>query len=489
MVRRRVGTCSARPNRRRSSRPSCRPSPAAPPLRAPRGCWPRRRSRRARPRRWRPGRAASSASSSPTAMISSITERSSTSGTNPAPIPWILCGPGWPPERTGELAGSTATTSVSGERSFSIRPTPVIVPPVPTPLTKAPISPSVSRQISSAVVRRCASGVGRVGELHRHEGLALVADLFGERHRLVHPAEARRLPHLGAVGAQQLVALAAHPFRQGQDQLVAARRADHRQGDPGVAAGRLDHQRAPRFDLPRLFGGVDHRHPDPVLHRAAGIEVLELRADLPEQPLAEPLEQHHRSVADDGGGLGADPHRGESSRGSARSRRWSKPACSTSPAGSMPIFSATRREAALIGRIIATTSSSSSSAANVERRRGGLGGEALAVALRVDRPEHLDPGPVADVGPAQPDPAEVVAALPLDHRPRPEPEALPVGFVFAQPGVAVGGLEGLAAAAGAATRRPSGASAGPGSRARRRGQAAAGSAARWCALRRPSRRL
>ena len=26
----------------------------------------------------------------------------------PAPIPWILCGPGLPPEITGESAGSTA---------------------------------------------------------------------------------------------------------------------------------------------------------------------------------------------------------------------------------------------------------------------------------------------------------------------------------------------------------------------------------------------
>ena len=99
-------------------------------------------------------RAVSSASSSPTETISSITARSSTAGTKPAPIPWILCGPGAPPESTGELAGSTATTSASGARSFSIRPTPVIVPPVPTPATKAPICPSVSRQISSAVVRR-----------------------------------------------------------------------------------------------------------------------------------------------------------------------------------------------------------------------------------------------------------------------------------------------------------------------------------------------
>ena len=34
---------------------------------------------------------------------------SKTSGTKPAPIPWILCGPGSPPSKTGDSVGSTAT--------------------------------------------------------------------------------------------------------------------------------------------------------------------------------------------------------------------------------------------------------------------------------------------------------------------------------------------------------------------------------------------
>ena len=59
------------------------------------------------PSRCASARAVSSASSSSTVITSSITERSSTSGTKPAPIPWILCGPGSPPESTGEAAGST----------------------------------------------------------------------------------------------------------------------------------------------------------------------------------------------------------------------------------------------------------------------------------------------------------------------------------------------------------------------------------------------
>jgi len=82
----------------------------------------------------------------------------STSGTKPAPMPWILCGPFCPPESTAEAAGSTATICAEGLRSLSTSPTPVIVPPVPMPDTTISTPPSVSRQISSAVVRRWISG-------------------------------------------------------------------------------------------------------------------------------------------------------------------------------------------------------------------------------------------------------------------------------------------------------------------------------------------
>ena len=54
----------------------------------------------------------------------------------PAPMPWILCGPGRPPDSTGEVSGSTAITCTSGLRSFRNEPAPVIVPPVPTPATR-----------------------------------------------------------------------------------------------------------------------------------------------------------------------------------------------------------------------------------------------------------------------------------------------------------------------------------------------------------------
>ena len=110
-------------------------------------------------------RAVSKESSSPTLMISSMTPRLRMSGTKPAPMPWILCGPrliSWPAIFwliTGLFVGSTATTFRAGLRCLRTSPQPVIVPPVPTPQTRMSTLPSVSRQISRAVVLRWISGL------------------------------------------------------------------------------------------------------------------------------------------------------------------------------------------------------------------------------------------------------------------------------------------------------------------------------------------
>ena len=44
--------------------------------------------------------------------------RSRIAGTKPAPMPWILCGPGAPPDRTGESSGSTAIIRTLGLRAL-----------------------------------------------------------------------------------------------------------------------------------------------------------------------------------------------------------------------------------------------------------------------------------------------------------------------------------------------------------------------------------
>lgn len=65
-------------------------------------------------------------------MTSSISFVSSTPGTKPAPMPWILWGPGLPPDSTGDSDGSTATscsthkTRHAGQRQMPLRTTPVV---------------------------------------------------------------------------------------------------------------------------------------------------------------------------------------------------------------------------------------------------------------------------------------------------------------------------------------------------------------------------
>ena len=92
-------------------------------------------------------------------MISSTRLISITFGINPAPIPWILCGPGCSPDNTADVAGSTAIIFTSGFFSRSPSPVPVSVPPVPTDDTKISTFPSVSCQISCAVVTLWIAGL------------------------------------------------------------------------------------------------------------------------------------------------------------------------------------------------------------------------------------------------------------------------------------------------------------------------------------------
>src|SRR5882724_3673319 len=82
-------------------------------------------------------------------------------------MPCSLCGPGWPPERIGDASGSTATTFSEALRGLSTSPTPVMVPPVPMPETMMSTLPSVSFQISSAVVLRWIAGLAGLANCWR----------------------------------------------------------------------------------------------------------------------------------------------------------------------------------------------------------------------------------------------------------------------------------------------------------------------------------
>ena len=82
--------------------------------------------------------------------------------------------------------------------------------------------------------------------------------------------------HLGAVRLEHVALVLADLVGADEDALVAALLGDQGQADPGVAGGRLD-DRAAGLQLAAGLGRVHHADGDPVLHRAAGVEVLDLR--------------------------------------------------------------------------------------------------------------------------------------------------------------------------------------------------------------------
>ena len=142
---------------------------------------------------------------------------------------------------TGLVTGSTAMALKLGLRFLMTSLTPVMVPPVPTPETRISTLPSVSFQISSAVVWRWISRVGRVVELLRHERVGdLAMQFLGLGDGAVHALLAGRQHDLGAEGLEQPAAFEAHGLGHGDDQLVAAGGTGEGQADAGVAAGRLD---------------------------------------------------------------------------------------------------------------------------------------------------------------------------------------------------------------------------------------------------------
>ena len=131
-------------------------------------------------------------------------------------------------------------------------------------------------------------------------GLEAAGDLLGEprRDRVVRlrrvVVDRRRRDHdLGAVRAEHRDLLLAHLVGHDEDAAVALARRGDGQPDAGVARGRLD-DRAARLELPLALGLLDHREADPVLDRAARVQVLELGEDAGVARRREPVEPYDR---------------------------------------------------------------------------------------------------------------------------------------------------------------------------------------------------
>src|SRR2546430_2018711 len=103
---------------------------------------------------------------------------------------------------------------------------------------------------------------------------------------------------LGSVRAEHRDLLLAHLVGHHEDAAVALLRGGDREAHARVAGGGLD-DRAAGLELALGFGLLDHNKPDPVLDRAAGVEVLELGQDLRLDVATERVEPDDRCVADE----------------------------------------------------------------------------------------------------------------------------------------------------------------------------------------------
>ena len=128
---------------------------------------------------------------------------------------------------------------------------------------------------------------------------------------------------LGAVGREHVPLALAHLIGGDEHGVVTADRRDHRQAHPGVAGGRL-HDRAAGGELAGALGVGDEADGDPILDRAAGIHVLELRQDGRPDPGGHGVELDEGGAADEVEHgvcvLHWDPDAGDGVR--VRPRRW-----------------------------------------------------------------------------------------------------------------------------------------------------------------------
>jgi hypothetical protein len=145
-------------------------------------------------------------------------------------------------------------------------------------------------------------GIGHVRVL---VGLESAGDLLGEavRHGVVGlrrvRLDRRRADHdLGSVGAQHRDLLLAHLVGHHEDAPVPLLRGCDGEADAGVAGRGLD-DRAAGLQLAFPFGLLDHREADPVLDRAAGIDVLQLGEESRLDACADRVETDDRRVADE----------------------------------------------------------------------------------------------------------------------------------------------------------------------------------------------
>src|SRR2546428_2295962 len=115
--------------------------------------------------------------------------------------------------------------------------------------------------------------------------------------RAVGPLERIGEHELGAERADDAFALDRDLVRHAELEGVTAHRADHRQCDSGVPAGRVE-DRSATAQASGLFGGKDHPEPRTVFDAAARVDALDLRPELAAKASADAMQRDERGAAD-----------------------------------------------------------------------------------------------------------------------------------------------------------------------------------------------
>jgi hypothetical protein len=227
----------------------------------------------------------------------------------PAPIPWIGCTPGGPPDSTGLAAG------LDRDRAEARL---ALLEHLRDARDRAARADAGDQRVDASVgvgpdlLGRGPAvhlGVGEIAELLRHVG---VRDLVADLHRLLdrggHALRGIGQHELRAERAQHRAPLRAHRLGHGQDDVVALHGRHERERDAGVAAGRLDDHGDARLDQAVALGGLDHREADPVLDAIRGVPALELRDDPRRDAGDDPVQLDQRRAPDQLGRITGDLH-------------------------------------------------------------------------------------------------------------------------------------------------------------------------------------
>jgi len=161
------------------------------------------------------------------------------------------------------------------------------------------------------------SRVRGVPVLERHVVAVVAREPSRDLDRAVRPLVAGREHDLCAEQLEEPDPLLARVVRDHDGQPVPLAPGDHRQRDPRVARRGLQ-DRAPRGELARVLGGLDHRLRDPILERAGRVLPLELGPD-PNSRRAQARQADERRVADRVEDV-VEPHRARLGAGVANER-------------------------------------------------------------------------------------------------------------------------------------------------------------------------